>query len=187
MRSKVLVPLARGFEEIEAMTIIDVLRRAEITVMTVSIDGNELVCGAHGIDVVADADISSQSPLGFDAVVLPGGMPGSTNLLESEALALFLSSVDKTKGLLAAICAAPKVLAAHGFLENKKATCHFGVESEMANAVLSREAVVCDERRITSRGVGTALDFALAIVSYFKGDQLVQDLRHAMIAEKKRV
>ena len=119
----VLVPLATGFEEIEAITIIDVLRRAEITVVTAHVTPDSVVVGSHGLGVRADASLKGVLDQNFSAVVLPGGMPGTTNLAKSRELKSILERHRDNSAYIAAICAAPTILAEQGFLNGKSATC----------------------------------------------------------------
>ena len=181
MSNIVLVPLATGFEEIEAVTIIDVLRRAECQVQVASITDDRSVVGAHGIAMLTDINISDVPLSSIDAIVLPGGLPGSTNLLASSTLKRALATVSERGGLLAAICAAPQVLAAHGFLEGVQATCYPGVEEKMHSARMLDQGVVVDHKIITGRGIGSALDFSLAIVTSLCGDEVSKRLRKAMV------
>ena len=140
---KVALLLANGFEEIEALTPLDMLRRAGVTTDTIGI-GCETVTGSHGIKVIADTTDALASPDDYDAVILPGGMPGATNLDASAFTDKILASVNKKGGLIAAICAAPLVLGRRGMLVGKNATCYPGFENELAGASCSPTAVVCD-------------------------------------------
>ncbi len=161
----VYVFLAEGFEEIEAISVIDILRRCQLSVQTVSISDNLLVCGAHGIPVVADSYLEE---VDFDAAcafVLPGGLPGSDNLQACSDLEALLKQADKAGKIVAAVCAAPKILGAFGITEGRCATCYPGYEQELLGATAKADRVVCDGHVITSRGAGTAADFAFAIAS----------------------
>lgn len=176
---KVLVPLASGFEEIEAVTIVDVLRRASLDVTTASL-ASRSVEGAHGIVLVADCELGEVVDTLFDAVVLPGGMPGSRYLAEDERLLDLLRRSRSAGKWLAAICAAPTVLEAAGVLEGKRATCYPG--HSIASARFSEERVVQDGRVITSRGPGTALEFSLRLVAELASAAAAESLRSAMLA-----
>lgn len=158
--------LAEGFEEIEALTVTDVLRRAGVSVKNASVSG-EYVTGAHGITVKSDC-LLSDALMKNDAegVILPGGMPGTDNIKKSaEARRLIKEVFDK--GLLtAAICAAPSVLGEMGLLEGKRCTCYPGFEGSLKGASVCDEKVVTCENVITSRGPGTALLFALTLSEY---------------------
>ena len=179
--TSILVPLADGFEEIEAACIIDVLRRAELRVVAVSINSSLAVRGAHGLVFMADEALGNLKADSFDGVVLPGGLPGATNLLADSALKAVILHLHQQKKCIAAICAAPQVLAAHGVLDTSHATCYPGVEPLMKNANMLPQGVVVDGHIITGRGIGSALDFALAIASYFKGQECAKTLRKAMV------
>jgi protein deglycase len=164
----IIVPLADGFEEIEAVTVIDILRRAGCTVTTAGLKKKD-VAGAHDIPIQADTTLR-QLPPSYDGFVLPGGMPGTDNLMRSPQV---LSFVQETfnKGLLcAAICAAPIVLGKAGILEGRRATCYPGYEDQLTGARYIEAAVVRDRNIVTSRGVGTALAFALELVILLCGE-----------------
>ena len=160
--SKVNVYLADGFEEVEGLTVVDLLRRAGIETDMVSIMGRKEITGARKIPVLADKLFEEQDDP--DVIVLPGGMPGTLHLKAHEGLADLIRKADKEGKLLAAICAAPSVLGAAGLLEGRHATCHPGFEEKLTGAITSEDAVVVDGNIITSRGMGTAIDFGLAIV-----------------------
>lgn len=165
---KVAVILASGFEEIEALTPVDVLRRANFDVQMIGLTESQ-VRGSHGILVEADhlftGDLS-----GFDLVVLPGGMPGSVNLRDHEGLIEELQKAVNRGGLVAAICAAPIVLERAGLLEGRNYTCYPGKEADIASGYHSQDKVVVDGPIITSRGAGTSMDFALELVDCLGGD-----------------
>jgi protein deglycase len=168
--SRVLVPLAEGFEEIEAVTVIDLLRRAGIEVVTASLQPGT-VTGSHGIAVEPDTDLDSLLEQPFDMVALPGGMPGAANLAaDTRVLAIVRRQADNGQ-FTAAICAAPSVLAKAGLLAGKRATSFPGfLSSDSApGTTLSEDSVVADGKVITSRGPGTAMDFALALVEHLEG------------------
>jgi 4-methyl-5(b-hydroxyethyl)-thiazole monophosphate biosynthesis len=154
--------LADGFEEIEAITVIDLLRRAGIDVTILGLDGIE-VRGARDIRVKADAILRDFGGT-FDALVLPGGMPGTNNLAASEEVLEMVRMANSRGKICAAICAAPMVFARAGILDMKKATCYPGCESMLVGAQLSADAVVKDGNIVTSRAVGTAIPFALELI-----------------------
>lgn len=183
MVKTVLVPLATGFEEIEAITIIDVLRRANLKVITAGV-GDDKIEGAHGITVKTDTRLEMIKDLP-DAVVLPGGMPGSENLGKSKALQALLQKMEKQEKIIGAICAAPAMaLAPSGVLNGRKATCYPGFESKLGtNTKFVSDRVVTDRRVITSRGPGSALEFALAIVSELAGNATATELSDAMLVK----
>lgn len=173
---KVAVMLAQGFEEIEALTVVDVLRRANITCHMVGFE--EQVTGSHAIQVranrVFDGDLSD-----YDMVVLPGGMPGSAHLRDNQALMQELQSFEQEGKKLAAICAAPIALNQAGVLKNKKFTCYDGVKEQILDGQYVKEAVVVDGQLTTSRGPSTALAFAYELVEQLGGD--AESLRTGML------
>jgi 4-methyl-5(b-hydroxyethyl)-thiazole monophosphate biosynthesis len=176
---KILVPLAEGFEEIEAVTILDVLRRAGLDTTSAGLTGNP-VRGSHGIPVMADEPLAGLRPDDFGAIVLPGGMPGSDNLKKSDTVISFIQSIYRRGGVTAALCAAPMVLGHAGVLAGKKATCFPGFESEMKGATPTGSPVEVDGTIITARGPGCAIPFALALVEALAGKTMMRDLRDAM-------
>jgi len=178
----VYVMLADGFEEIEALTVVDVLRRAGIEVNTVSVTGSKTVTGSHNIPVVSDILINDADLENAEMVVLPGGMPGTNNLYSSRELERAISHRVENNKWIAAICAAPIILGRRGYLKGLEAVCYPGFESELAGAVIKNEKVVISNKIITSKGPGTALDFSFAIVSVLKDEALAQKLRASMQA-----
>lgn len=163
----VLVFLAHGFEEIEAITTIDLLRRAGLSVITVAVGTSLEVAGAHHIPVIADRHISNIDEFVPDAFVLPGGLPGVTNLGESEALRSILKKAFTEGKLLGAICAAPSILGELGFLEGRAATCYPSFEAKLlGHAPTGGSGVVVSGNVITARSAGVSIDFALAIIRY---------------------
>jgi protein deglycase len=176
---RVLVPLAPGFEEIEAITIVDILRRASIDVTAASLHEGP-VTGSHSITVTPDAAISGIRVSDFNFIVLPGGMPGSANLKASDAVLDAIRRIHGSGGHAAAICAAPIVLAAAGMLRGKRATCFPGFEEELAGAVVMDEPVVVDGRIITGKGPGCAIPFALKLVEIIKGAQVSLELKKSL-------
>jgi 4-methyl-5(b-hydroxyethyl)-thiazole monophosphate biosynthesis len=164
MGKKGLIILAQGHEEVETITCIDLLRRAGITV-TVAGLGSKTITGSHGITIIADCTFD-ESAAGFDSLILPGGMPGTTNLFESKKVLTVVKSSFERGLLCAAICAAPQVLDKAGILSGRKYTCFPGVERKISQGTFTDQPVVCDRNIITGKGVGTAIPFALAIVEY---------------------
>lgn len=171
--------LAEGFEEIEALATVDVLRRAELEVQTVGI-GGEQISGSHGMCVTVDIREKDIDLSTAQAIVLPGGMPGTLNLEFSSAVQGAIEYMAKNGRYIAAICAAPSILGHKGLLAGRRATCFPGFEQECTDAVILDEGVVVDGRIITGRGAGVAIDFALAIVEQFKGRERAQALRAGM-------
>lgn len=177
---KILIPLAQGFEEIEAVTNIDVLRRAGFNVVTAGI-GSKNIEGDHGIKIEADLEIKEVKKEDITDVVLPGGMPGAANLRDSSELLKIIRDVNDRGGLCAAICAAPIVLEAADLLEDKNATSYPGFDNQMGSANYKTERVVKDGNIITGRGPGVALEFALEVVEYFADKNSADDLKEALL------
>lgn len=168
--TRVLVPLADGFEETEAVTVIDILRRGGLEVVTAGLEAGP-VHGSHGIPVVPDKTLDEALADDYEMVVLPGGMPGADNLEKDPRIAGLLTRLADSGRFTAAICAAPKVLAAAGLLMGRTATSFPGFldPQEVPGLTLSEASVVIDGKVITSRGPGTAMDFALALVEQLAG------------------
>ena len=175
--------LATGFEEVEALTVVDILRRADITCTTVSVTGDINVTSSHKITVKADRLFEDGSLFDADMLILPGGAPGYKNLLAHEGLKELLCSYNAEKKYIAAICGAPSVPGPHGLLKGRKATCYPGIEKELTGADYTNSNVVKDGHIITSRGVGTALDFALALTEILadsdKSSEIAKSILHA--------
>jgi len=168
---KAFVFLATGFEETEALGTVDVLRRGGIDVKIVSITESLIVTGAYGTEVKADCAFSDADYSGADALVLPGGMPGSNNLNSYEPLKALLVKQYNSGKLVAAICAAPIVLGGLGFLKGRKATCYPNFEPALTGAIITGEAVETDGNIITGKGPGLVFDFGMAIVEYLEGKE----------------
>jgi 4-methyl-5(b-hydroxyethyl)-thiazole monophosphate biosynthesis len=166
-----LVPIADGTEEIEAVCIVDTLRRAAIDVTVASVSGRRTVTCSRGVVLTADALIEVLRKSEFDLVALPGGMPGAEHLAASAALADLLGGQHARQALVGAICAAPAVvLAPRGLLDGRAATCHPAFFDRLDPVLRREDRVVVDGHLITSRGPGTALEFALALVAALRGD-----------------
>ncbi|MDR1781125.1 MAG: DJ-1/PfpI family protein [Tannerella sp.] len=164
--------LATGFEETEAVGTIDVLRRGGIDVVTVSITGETLVEGAHRITIEADTVLFEAAPFAdADALILPGGGPGSRMLDSNATLKNLLDDYYSQGKLVAAICAAPLVFGGMGLLKGKRATCYPGIEPELTGAVITGEAATTDGNIITGKGPGLVFDFALAVLEYLCGKE----------------
>jgi len=181
MKKQVCVFLADGFEEIEGLTVVDLLRRAGIEVTTVSITESKTIHGAHGIDVLADklfeeADFEVQ-----DMFVLPGGMPGTLNLGAHAGVKEELAKAFAAGKFIAAICAAPSVLGKYGFLIGKKATSYPGFEDKLVGSDRVSDAVVVDGNVITSRGMGTAIPFSLALIEQLLNAKTADKIGKAII------
>jgi len=181
--SKVLVPLACGFEEIEAVSIIDVLRRAEIEVLVASLDENSLVKGANGITVQADVEVKNITVDDLDMIVLPGGWDGTYALADDENVQRILKEMDKKGKNIGAICAAPFALNKAGVLKQNY-TCYPSVEEQIREDGYQGDSsmVVEDANVMTSRGPATAICFALKIVKKLKGDEMYEMLRGGLLA-----
>lgn len=177
----VYVFLAHGFEEVEALTVVDLLRRADIQVKTVSIMEDKLVYGAHGIGVEADILFKEGVYDKCAMLVFPGGMPGTTNLCNHKALQEELIAFYEKGKKVAAICAAPMVLAKAGILKGHEATIYPGMEDELIGAVHGEGNVVKSGNVITSKGPGTAMDFALALVAELKGEDTAKEIKNELI------
>lgn len=179
--NKIYVFLADGFEEIEGLTVVDLVRRAGLDVETVSITGSKEINGAHGIRVLADRLFEEGSLNDGDMLVLPGGMPGTRTLQAHEGLKLLLLDYQARNKKISAICAAPSVLGAHGLLQGKRATCYPGFEEKLLGATAVEDRVVIDGNIITSRGLGTAIDFSLEIITLFLGKEASEKVAKAVI------
>lgn len=172
----IYVFLANGFEEIEALTAVDLLRRAELSVATVGVGGKNIT-GSHGIPVTADIEEAQAETEGLKAVVLPGGMPGTLNLEASPIVRACVEYCVETGGLVAAICAAPSILGHMGLLKGRRAVCFPGFEQELAGAEVGTEPVCAQEGLVTARGAGVAVEFALALIKKFCGNEKAEQIR----------
>ena len=176
--------LANGFEEVEALAPLDLLRRAGCTVTTVGI-GGDTILGAHGIPVQADIPDTMFRDAKPEMIILPGGMPGTRHLDESRTVDAALRAAVASDAYLAAICAAPSVLGKRGYLKGKTAVCVPGFEDQLLGATLPAAGVrvVTDGKLITAAGMGVALEFGLALVRVLKGDETAEKLRTAVLAD----
>ena len=175
------VLLADGFEEIEAVSVIDILRRAGVVVLTLSIGDNPLVRGAHDISVKVDARMADAGGRTFDAVVLPGGMPGSANLGESATVRELLRRTHASGGIVAAVCATPLVLHAAGLLAGKRVTSFPGVAAKLTGATYTGKRTEQDGRIVTGQAAGSAIEFALAVVAALGMPEKGEALRGALL------
>ena len=178
---KTYVFLAEGFEEMEAIGTVDVLRRAGIDAQTVSITEKTMVKGAHGMPIEADKLLTNIDFSDAEALVLPGGMPGSNNLNDCELLKEALKEHYRQGKILAAICAAPLVLGGLGLLKGKKATCYPSFEQTLIGAEASSDAFVIDGNIITGKGPGLVFDFALAVVRALKGEAVSAEVAAGLL------
>ena len=171
MMIKVALLLAEGFEEAEAITPVDLLRRARIDCVTVSLSEEKLVSSSRHIPILADKSFDEMDFDSCDGVVLPGGLAGTERLMADARVEALLRRFGEAGKLTAAICAAPTVLAKAGLLEGKRAICYPGLEDRLSGAETCCESVVCDGNVITSRGMGTSVPFGLALVAYYLGKE----------------
>ncbi len=173
--------LANGFEEIEAITTLDILRRCGLDVMTVSIAGPRLIHGAHGIPIMADERFLKSKILNdCQGMIFPGGMPGAKNLMLHDRLKKVIEVHKERKTLMAAICAAPMILGKYGVLVGKKATCYPGFESHLKGALHIDAPVVVDGNIITGKGPFASVDFAFAIAAHFVPNKKIEAIRKDM-------
>jgi 4-methyl-5(b-hydroxyethyl)-thiazole monophosphate biosynthesis len=180
---KVLIHFASGFEEIEAITPVDVLRRAGCEVVTVSVTGRKEVTSTRGVTVIADKLFVEADYELADMILLPGGQPGSDNLNKHEGLRKQIRTFHDQGRMIAAICAAPLVLGSAGILKGKKATCYPGVESLLTGATCTGNDVEVDGNLITGKGPGVAMEFSLTLVEKLVGKAKADELRSAMIVK----
>lgn len=181
--NQITVHLAEGFEEIEAVTIVDVLRRAGLNVVTVSVTGNRIVKGSHNIEMKADLLFDEVDYIAGGMIILPGGMPGAKNLNEHKGIKAQILEYQKNGKYLAAICAAPIVFGNLGILKGKKAVCYPGYETYLLGTEVLSVPCVVDGKIITGRGVGAALQFSLEIVRISKGEESAMQLRKSLLIE----
>ena len=178
---KVYLHLADGFEEIEAISVVDILRRADIDVTTVSVTGKREVVGAFKIPVIADVLFENVDYTNANMIILPGGLQGTKVLEEHTGLKNQMLSFSVQDKWIAAICAAPAILGKMGLLEGKTAVCYPGQEQHLRGAVNPQENVVVDGKLITSRGPGTAFEFGLKIVEIIKGIDFANIIKGKML------
>ena len=173
--------LADGFEEIEALTAVDILRRAGIDAKTVSVMDEQIVEGAHGVRVEADLMFSESSAAGCEMIVLPGGMPGAANLQDHKELEKRILSFAEKGKWLAAICAAPMVYGELGLLKNREAICYPGMEAHLKGARISAGNVAQDGNFVTGKGPGLAAEFALKLVEVLCGKEKADSVAADML------
>ncbi len=181
--NNITIHLAEGFEEIEAVTIIDVLRRAGLEVVIVSVTGSLIVKGSHNIELKADFLFEKVDYTKGQMIILPGGMPGTKNLNEHDGLKIQILKYHENNKYLAAICAAPIVFGNLGILKGKRAVCYPGFEEHLRGAEVSNNQCMIDNKIITARGVGAALNFSLELVRILVGEERAINLRKAMLIE----
>lgn len=183
--SSVALILAEGFEEVEALTPVDLLRRAKIGCDTVSLRGDRSVVGSHGIAVTADKRWEEMDFDACDGVILPGGLAGTKRLTEDPRVEALLRRFAAAGKLTAAICAAPTVLAKAGLLEGKRAVCYPVLEDKLFGAAVCDESAVRDGTVITGRGMGASVPFSLALVAYFAGQDTADALAAKIVYRKE--
>lgn len=169
--AKVYVFLANGVEEIEALTVVDILRRGGVETVTVSVTGKKEILGSHSIPFGADVLFDEDACLDGDMIVLPGGLKGTNALMAHEGLRNVLMAYRDAEKYITAICAAPSVLGMNGLLKGRKATCYPGFEDKLLGAKVSGDSVVIDGNIITGKGMGVAIPFALALLSVFSPEE----------------
>ena len=179
--AKVYEFLADGFEEVEGLAPVDILRRGGVDVKTVSVTGTEYVETSHGITVKADLRIEDADLSDADMLLLPGGLPGATNLRDHAGVCAALKAQAAKGGRIGAICAAPLVLGGLGLLEGRRATCYPGFEKYMTGADYPRELFTVDGNIITGEGPAATLPYSYAILRMFKGDDVVASLQEGMM------
>lgn len=179
--SKLVMLFAEGFETGEALVPVDVLRRGGVEVTMASITDDRTVTSAQGITVSMNALLKELDLTDYDAIVLPGGMPGTTHLGESELVREALLTMNEDKKLVAAICAAPGVLGKYGLLNGKEACCYPGLEENLTGAKVSMDKVVADGNISTSRGLGTAMDFGLHLLARLEGEEKAEQIRESIV------
>jgi len=180
--AKILMPMAEGFEEIEALTVVDILRRADIEVVLAGLKPGS-VAGAHNISIIPDTTIDAVLAGDFDMIVLPGGQPGSDNLNADPRIHALLAEFAASEKLIGAICAAPIVLASAGLLSGKKATCYPSYSDQLQGGIYEESPVVTDGSIMTSRGPGTAVNFGMEIAGRLAGGQVAEAIAKSMLVQ----
>jgi 4-methyl-5(b-hydroxyethyl)-thiazole monophosphate biosynthesis len=184
MKKRILVPLADGFEMLEALSIVDVFRRGEALVDTAALGDQLQVTSSHGVAVLADKLLAECSEVEYDLIVLPGGIPGAENLQKSQLLVEMLQKQNLANKLYGAICASPAVvLEPHGLLEGKEATCHPMFADGLGDRKKVGEGVVIDGNCVTSRGAGTSIEFALELLAVLMGEEKRKAVAKTMALE----
>ena len=179
--SKCYLLFAEGLEECEGLITLDILRRAGLETYTVSVQDAHTVVGAHGVPITCDRTLPELLAAPPELVVLPGGMPGTTNLAKSPAVEALVRRTLEHGGRVAAICAAPMVLGQLGILKGKRATIYRGMEAELCGAEPVNEKVVTDDFVITSQGPGTAMDFGLSLIAFLKDKTAAEEVREGLL------
>lgn len=177
---RVCVFLANGTEECEALLVVDILRRAEIEVVTASINETNQICSSHNVVIQTDTTAEHIAGQTFDAVVLPGGMPGTTNLAANPIVKQTCIEHAQTGKLVAAVCAAPSALASFGLLEGIRATAHFAFTDKLAGATVVNQPVVCDKNIVTACGLGATLPFAFKLTELLADRSTAESIASAI-------
>lgn len=180
---KVAVYFATGYEEIEALSVVDVLRRAKVEVLMVGVDGKS-VTSTRQITINMDTTIEELDHTEIDMIVLPGGMPGTRNLGASEMVVKNIKAFKEQGKWLAAICAAPSVLGENGLLENEKATCYPGFEEALIGCEYTADRTVISNKIITGKGAGAALEFSLLLLTIIKGEEVANQIKESMLIKE---
>ena len=179
--SRLGIFIADGCEEVEALTVVDIVRRAKMEIDTISINGTKQVTSSRNITFMTDTTKEEADFSSYDGIILPGGMPGTIQLGEDETVNQVIRDFAAQGKLVAAICAAPSVLGQAGLLKGKKAACHPGFEEKLEGADVYFSPVVCDGNFITSRGMGTAVPFGLAVARYFTDDAVIEHVKAGLV------
>lgn len=189
--SKLFVLLAEGFEEVEAITVVDYLRRASVEVAMVATGDNIQVTGAHGVQITADVKLSDiKDPLNNRGIYIPGGLPGATNLRDNEMVIDLVKQMAEAGKMVASICAGPIVLLEAGVIDGKKVTSYPGYIQKLVGSVYKEDLVVRDGNIITSRGPATAVLIAMEMIKYLQGDEKLREVRKAILwdmVEQKKI
>ncbi len=179
--AQALIFLGTGYEEVEMLTVVDMLRRAGISINMVSITGQKEVTGSHNVTIIADQLISEADFNEAEILILPGGIPGTPNLRACEPLCAQLRSFAQNGKWIAAVCAAPSILGELNILKNKKATCFPSFADKLATGEYIKQPVVIDDKVITSRGMGTCIEFAGAIIEALKDKETADTVKEKII------
>lgn len=181
---KAVMLFAEGFETVEALMVVDILRRGGVELTMASINEDEVVRSSHGVEVGMDAVLGEVDLSGYDAIILPGGMPGTTHLGESEAVKKAVLAMDSAGKIVSAICAAPGVLGKYGLLKGKRACSYPSHEKYLTGADVVRTPVAVDGNIITSRGLGTAGEFAFALLTALLGQDVTGQIKEAIVYQE---
>lgn len=176
--------LAEGFEEVEALTVVDILRRGGVDCKTVSIMSDYAVTSSHQVTIQADLLFEERELADADMLIMPGGLPGTTNLKAHEGLDTLIRKYASAGKYLAAVCAAPTIYGEKGLLEGKNATCYPGMEEGLCGANKLTDSVVCDGQFITSRGMGTCIDFGLTLLEKLVDEEAAQNIASKIVYRK---